>query len=99
MVTYNPSVKLVLQFPCGGGGVGLVYSQGPYRGIRLQSWLLVLASEAESKEKHGVLDPMPELTKTSPYVRSRVDYNTFYHRKPYARVDFFPQSPVDACVR
>ncbi len=30
--------------------------------------------EAESKEKPGVWDPMPELTLTSPYVDSRVDY-------------------------
>jgi hypothetical protein len=33
-------------------------------------------SEAESKEKHGVFDPMPELTLTSPYVQSRVDSPT-----------------------
>ncbi len=33
--------------------------------------------EAESKEKHGVWDLMPELTVTSPYVHSRVDSNTF----------------------
>ncbi len=30
-------------------------------------------SEAESKEKNGAYDPMPELTVTSPYVDSRVD--------------------------
>ncbi len=29
------------------------------------------AAEAESKEKYGVWDPMPELTITSPYVNSR----------------------------
>jgi hypothetical protein len=34
-------------------------------------------TEAESKEKHGVWDPMPEFTLTSPYVHSRVDSNTF----------------------
>jgi hypothetical protein len=28
-------------------------------------------SEAESKENHGVWDPMPELAITSPYVHSR----------------------------
>jgi hypothetical protein len=33
--------------------------------------------EAESKEKHGVWNPMPELTITSPYVRSRVNCSTF----------------------
>ncbi len=32
---------------------------------------------AESKEKHGVWDPiMPELTITTPYIHSRVDSNT-----------------------
>jgi hypothetical protein len=36
--------------------------------------------EAEFKEKHGVRDPTPELTKTSPYVDS-------FHGQPYARVD------------
>ncbi len=33
--------------------------------------------EAESKEKHGVWDPTPEMTITSPYVDSRVDSNIF----------------------
>ena len=33
--------------------------------------------EAESKEKHGVCNPKPELTITSPYVNSRVDSNRF----------------------
>ncbi len=33
--------------------------------------------EAESKEKRGVWDLMPDLTITSPYVHSRVDSNTF----------------------
>jgi hypothetical protein len=32
--------------------------------------------EAESKEKHGVWNPLPKLTITSPYVQSRVDSNT-----------------------
>jgi hypothetical protein len=55
-------------------------------------------AEAESKEKHGVWDPYAgaELTITSPYVHSRVDYKTFTHTldigQPYARVDFIPQS-------
>ncbi len=34
-------------------------------------------SEAKSKEKQGLWDPMPELTIYSPYVRSRVDSNAF----------------------
>jgi hypothetical protein len=35
---------------------------------------------------------MPELTINSPYVHSRVDYNTFTMGigQPYARVDFIP---------
>ncbi len=32
---------------------------------------------AESKGKHGVWDPRPEFSITSPYVHSRVDSNTF----------------------
>jgi hypothetical protein len=51
--------------------------------------LQTLISEAESKEKHGVWDPMPELTITSPYVHSRVDSNTFTMGNP-ARVDINP---------
>ncbi len=43
----------------------------------LSSLWVELNSEAESKEKHGVWDPMQELTITSPYVYSRVDSNTF----------------------
>jgi hypothetical protein len=66
--------KIGVAFSLAGGGVELVYSQGPYRGIRLQIWLL--ASEAESKEQRGAWDPI-ELNTTSPYVYSRVDYNTF----------------------
>ncbi len=34
-------------------------------------------AEAESKEKHGVWDPVPELTIISPYVHSRADSNIF----------------------
>ncbi len=90
----------------GGGGLGLVYSQGPYRGIRLQIWLL--ASEAESKEKHGAWDPMPELTITSPYVYSRVDSNTFTMGNPMPESTLSPSlglwilpltNTVDVCVR
>ncbi len=45
-------------------------------------------AEDESKEKHGVWDPLPELTINSPYVHSRVDSNTFtMGKQPYARVD------------
>ncbi len=32
----------------------------------------------------------PELTITSPYVKSRIDSNTSYHGQPYARVDLNP---------
>jgi hypothetical protein len=39
-------------------------------------------SEAESKEKHSVWDPVPELTITSPYVHSRIDSNTFTMGNP-----------------
>ncbi len=39
--------------------------------------------EAESKEKHGVWDPMPELTITSSYVDSSVgSSNTFTKANP-----------------
>ncbi len=51
-------------------------------------------SEAESKEKHGVWDPMPGFTITSPYVHSRVDSN-IYPVQPYARVDLNPSARVD----
>jgi hypothetical protein len=50
--------------------------------------------DAESKEKHGVCDPMPELTITSPFVqctlKSRLQH--IYHGQPYNRVDLIPQS-------
>jgi hypothetical protein len=35
------------------------------------------STKSESKEKHGVWDPMPELTLTLYYVHSRVDSKTF----------------------
>jgi hypothetical protein len=48
-------------------------------------------TEAESKEKHGVWDPLPELTITSPYaLQSRLQH--IYQGQLYARVDFIPQS-------
>jgi hypothetical protein len=62
----------------------------------------VVLSEAESKEKHDVWDPMLELTITSPYVdcgynltlcrlHSRLQH-IMYHGQPYARVDLILQS-------
>ncbi len=57
-------------------------SAGKYGGgVRGQA-LLRSSSEAESKEKQGVWDPMPELTIISPYVNSRVDSNTFNMGNP-----------------
>ncbi len=49
-------------------------------------------TEAESKEKYGVWDPMPELTIISLYVDARVDSDTFTMGigQPYARVDLDP---------
>jgi hypothetical protein len=47
-------------------------------------------SEAESKEKYGVWDPMPELTIDSPYVHSRVDSNTFTMSNPMPESTFYP---------
>jgi hypothetical protein len=43
---------------------------------------------AESKGKHGVWDPRPEFSITSPYVHSRVDSNTCTMGigQPYARL-------------
>ncbi len=49
----------------------------PESNISPQSATKNLATEAEYKEKHGVWDPMPELTITSPSVHYRVDSNTF----------------------
>jgi hypothetical protein len=50
-----------------------------------------LRTEAESKEKHGVWDPIPELTLTSSYVHSRVDSNTFTVGNP------MPESTLTLC--
>jgi hypothetical protein len=44
--------------------------------------------EAESKEKHGEWDLLPELIITTPYVHSRVNSTTF--GQPNARVDLNP---------
>jgi hypothetical protein len=65
--------------------------------------LLVMIMLCESEGSKGrILGKtwgMPELTKTSPYVHSRVDSNTFTmgnpmpeSNVPYGRVDFIPQS-------
>jgi hypothetical protein len=47
--------------------------------------------EAESKEKHCVWEPMPELNITSPYVHSRVDSITFTMGNP------MPESTLTLC--
>jgi hypothetical protein len=50
--------------------------------------------EAESKEKHGVWDPMPELLE--PHLmctpESAPTHLPWPRGQPYARVDFIPQS-------
>ena len=58
----------------------------------------VLSSGAESKEKHGVWDPVLNLTITSLYVDSRV-LQHMYHGQPYARVDLNPmqESTLTLC--
>jgi hypothetical protein len=48
-------------------------------------------AEAESKEKHCVLDPMPEFTIASPYVHSRVNSNKFTMGNP------MPESTLTLC--
>jgi hypothetical protein len=51
-------------------------------------------TEAESKEKHGVWDPTPDLTLCQ-HLQSRLQhiYSYLGHwGEPYARVDFIPQS-------
>jgi hypothetical protein len=52
---------------------------------------MTLFTEAESKETHGVWDPMPELTITSPYVHSSIDSNTFTKGNP------MPASTLTLC--
>ncbi len=49
--------------------------------------LLDTAAEAESKEKHGVWDPMPEWTITSPLCPPQCRLQHIYYGQPYARVD------------
>ncbi len=46
---------------------------------------------SEAKEKHGVRNPIPELTITWPYVYSRVDSNTFTMVNP------MPESTLTLC--
>ncbi len=56
-------------------------------------WLHNFVSDPadESKAKHGVWDPMPELTITSPYADSRVDSGSFTMGNPK------PESTVTLC--
>jgi hypothetical protein len=48
-------------------------------------------TEAESKEKYSVWDPMPELSIISPYVDARVDSDTFNMGNP------MPESTLTLC--
>jgi hypothetical protein len=67
--------------------------------------LLNANAEAEFKEKHGVWDPRPELTITSPYVPSRAVSNKCTMGmgigQPNARVNLYPmpESTLSPCHR
>jgi hypothetical protein len=50
--------------------------------------------EAESKEEHGVWDPVPELTITSPYVNSRDNSNTFTTGNPMPESSLSPSQGI-----
>ncbi len=63
--------------------VVIVVGRGP---VLLNSGGIFSHSEAESKEKHGVWDPVPELTITSPYVHS----NTLTMGNPMPEFDLSP---------
>jgi hypothetical protein len=49
-------------------------------------------TETVFKKKHGVWDPMPELTITSPYVDLQSRLQHMYQGQPYGRVDIDPMS-------
>ncbi len=51
-------------------------------------------AERPHPKKNMVFETLPELTITSPCVHSKVESNTFAMGKPYARVDFIPQSGI-----
>jgi hypothetical protein len=78
LLQYNPSTGIIFARPF---LLSRIRAPNPF--LRIAAfyyslcWILAQRAEAESKEKHGVCYPMPELTITSPYVHSRVDYNTF----------------------
>jgi hypothetical protein len=56
-------------------------------------------TEAESKEKHHVWYPMPDLTITSPYVHFVVDYNTFTMGMPESTssLNAMPETTSSPC--
>ncbi len=62
--------------------------------IGSHTWAPLSSAEAESKEKHGVLDPMPEFTIASPYIHSRVNSNTFTMGNPDNPM---PESTLTLC--
>jgi hypothetical protein len=62
-----------------GSALSFKISRGNYSPANTPTDFL---AEAKSKEKHGVWEPMPELTITSPYVYSSVDSNTFTMGNP-----------------
>ncbi len=54
---------------------------------------IIIIWKAESKEKHGLWHPMPELTITrlTAPPESISKFQHIYHGQPYATVDFMPQ--------
>ncbi len=70
-------------------------------GIHLKAAIILLHllyegyTEAESKETHGVWNPMPEFTITSPYTHSGVDSNTFTIGNPMPKSTLSPSGISD----
>jgi hypothetical protein len=58
---------------------------GPYAGVDQPH---LMSTQESTQTKHGVWDPMPELTITSPYVDSRVASNITRCNGPCAGVDY-----------
>ncbi len=59
-------------------------------GTLCQSWLLpyLMWTKDSTPTKHGVWNPMPELTITLPYVNQRFDSNKTWCMEPYAGIDY-----------
>ncbi len=88
---YSVLCSLFVVFNGGSSAPTQIHRVGGCWEGKYQDYCNVCAARSRIQRKHGVWDPMPDLTIISPYVHSRVDSNTFTMGNP------MPVSTLSLC--